>query len=197
MVVFRLSSGSNLVVSFSLSLFDCPTPTICTSASLVPFSSRPLGARYQLFSFSFSASCFSLAHTMTFHDQTSLSTRTWRQREREGNLKSRRMPPTRGRHVSRPRLVLASILFPHTTMPASYGQDLPDQAQPLLNHLGSLLTYYSDVEKYVSDRAALEREYGTKLQALSRKMGERKVKRGDTLWVGEAVGKGGGVGGRR
>lgn len=82
-------------------------------------------------------------------------------------------------------------------MVASYGQDLPDQAQPLLSHLGSLLTYYSDVEKYISDRAQLEREYGTKLQALSRKMGERKVKRGDTLWVGEAVGKGGGVGGRR
>ncbi|KAL7411044.1 hypothetical protein BDY24DRAFT_146356 [Mrakia frigida] len=81
-------------------------------------------------------------------------------------------------------------------MSSSYGAALPDQAKPLLDHIQSFLTFYSDVDKFVSERAQLEREYGTKLQALSRKMGERKIKRGDSIWVGEAVGKGGGVGGR-
>lgn len=82
-------------------------------------------------------------------------------------------------------------------MSSSYGTSLPDQAKPLLDHIQSFLTFYSDVDKFITERALLEREYGLKLQALSRKMSERKIKRGDSIWVGEAVGKGGGVGGRR
>ncbi|CED83894.1 Cdc42-interacting protein CIP4 [Phaffia rhodozyma] len=76
----------------------------------------------------------------------------------------------------------------------SYGAQLPDQAQPLLNHIQSVLSFYADVEKFTLERAALEREFGQKLQALTKRMMEKKAKRGDSLWTGELAGHGSGLG---
>jgi hypothetical protein len=81
-------------------------------------------------------------------------------------------------------------------MVQSYGTQLPDQATSLLSQIDNVLGFYSDVQDFFESRAALEREYAQKLQAITRKLGDKKAKKGDQLWIGQSLGKGGGVGGK-
>lgn len=45
--------------------------------------------------------------------------------------------------------------------------------------------------QFVDERAQLEREYATKLQAITKKAVDRKAKRGDAVWVGEVAARSG------
>lgn len=78
----------------------------------------------------------------------------------------------------------------------SYGTDLPDQAPSLLSQIENVLDFYQDVSEFIDARAQLEREYASKLQSLTRRLGEKKAKKGDSLWIGHSLGKGGVIGSR-
>ncbi|EPS98414.1 hypothetical protein FOMPIDRAFT_1037483 [Fomitopsis schrenkii] len=66
----------------------------------------------------------------------------------------------------------------------TYGKELPDQVDRLVALSDTQLELLSDVREMHKERAALEREYATKLQALARKAAEKKSKKDAALVVG-------------
>ncbi|KAI0755276.1 hypothetical protein C8Q80DRAFT_422803 [Daedaleopsis nitida] len=66
----------------------------------------------------------------------------------------------------------------------TYGQHLPDQVERIASLTDSQLELLEDVRDLHRERAALEREYATKLQLLVKKAGEKKAKKMQALVVG-------------
>ncbi|TBU61870.1 hypothetical protein BD310DRAFT_872749 [Dichomitus squalens] len=66
----------------------------------------------------------------------------------------------------------------------TYGQHLPDQVERISTLTDSQLELLEDVRDLHAQRAALEREYATKLQLLVRKASDRKAKKMPALVVG-------------
>ncbi|CCM05936.1 uncharacterized protein FIBRA_08175 [Fibroporia radiculosa] len=66
----------------------------------------------------------------------------------------------------------------------TYGEDLPDQVDRLVNLSDAQLELLADVRELYKDRAALERDYAAKLQALARKAAEKRSKKDSMLVVG-------------
>ncbi|KAF9236493.1 hypothetical protein BU15DRAFT_89110 [Melanogaster broomeanus] len=67
----------------------------------------------------------------------------------------------------------------------SYGQGLPDQVDRIANVFDAHLGLVTDLRDLYRDRAALEREYATKLQLLAKKATERKTKLAASLVAGD------------
>ncbi|KAF9561091.1 hypothetical protein CPC08DRAFT_750151 [Agrocybe pediades] len=70
------------------------------------------------------------------------------------------------------------------TVGQSYGQALPDQVERISQLFDAQLEVIGDIQELYSVRVALEREYATKLQTLTRKAAEKKAKSGESYIVG-------------
>lgn len=66
----------------------------------------------------------------------------------------------------------------------TYGKELPDQVERITDLSAAQLELLADVRDLHRERAALEREYAGKLQALARKAAEKKSKKDATVVVG-------------
>ncbi|KAI0647754.1 hypothetical protein C8Q79DRAFT_951721 [Trametes meyenii] len=66
----------------------------------------------------------------------------------------------------------------------AYGQHLPDQVEKLSTLSDAQLEFLADVRELHKERAALEREYATKLQLLAKKAAEKKSRKISALVVG-------------
>ncbi|KAI0373757.1 hypothetical protein BV20DRAFT_962334 [Pilatotrama ljubarskyi] len=66
----------------------------------------------------------------------------------------------------------------------TYGQHLPDQVEKISALSDAQLELLADVRDLHKERAALEREYATKLQLLAKKAADRKAKKMPALVVG-------------
>ncbi|SJL07594.1 related to BZZ1-Myo3/5p-Bee1p-Vrp1p actin assembly complex component [Armillaria ostoyae] len=66
-----------------------------------------------------------------------------------------------------------------------YGTTLPDQVERIATLFDSHLEVISDVRDLYRDRVALEREYATKLQALTKKAADKKSKMESSFVVGD------------
>ncbi|KAI0693453.1 hypothetical protein C8T65DRAFT_668088 [Cerioporus squamosus] len=71
-----------------------------------------------------------------------------------------------------------------TTTRQTYGQHLPDQVERIASVTDAQLELLEDVRDLYRERAALEREYATKLQLLVKKAAEKKAKKMPALVVG-------------
>lgn len=71
-----------------------------------------------------------------------------------------------------------------------WSSHLPDQHTQILAFLATWIALYADVRAFVEARAQLEREYGIKLQAITRKLAERRDRRLSALCVGDEPSKG-------
>ncbi|CAO1617973.1 unnamed protein product [Sympodiomycopsis kandeliae] len=60
---------------------------------------------------------------------------------------------------------------------ATFGSEIPDQYTSITECLSTHLHTSHDLSSYLSERAALEREYSSKLSALNRKLKEKREKR--------------------
>ncbi|KDR82365.1 hypothetical protein GALMADRAFT_237644 [Galerina marginata CBS 339.88] len=66
----------------------------------------------------------------------------------------------------------------------SYGQALPDQVEGVADFFNAQIEVISDVRDLYTARVALEREYATKLQVLTRKASEKKAKAQSAFVIG-------------
>ncbi|KIO29728.1 hypothetical protein M407DRAFT_21153 [Tulasnella calospora MUT 4182] len=66
-----------------------------------------------------------------------------------------------------------------------YGTELPDQVEVLNKVLENQLSLISDVRDLIRERAALEKEYAQKLQAIARKASEKRSRTAAARIVGE------------
>ncbi|EJT98776.1 hypothetical protein DACRYDRAFT_83331 [Dacryopinax primogenitus] len=71
------------------------------------------------------------------------------------------------------------------TTSQTYGASLPDQFQTISSHLLTHLSLLADTRELIRERAALEREYATKLRDLGYKAAGKRGKRASALVVGE------------
>lgn len=87
------------------------------------------------------------------------------------------------------------------TMPApSFGQELPDQLPRVQSLVSEHIAFLLDIREYFKERVALERQYGTGLQAIVRKAAEKRCRKEQALSVGLEPSKawgGAGSGGSR
>ncbi|SPO38116.1 related to BZZ1 - Myo3/5p-Bee1p-Vrp1p actin assembly complex component [Pseudozyma flocculosa] len=67
---------------------------------------------------------------------------------------------------------------------ALFGEHLPDQLHPIANTIACHLAIEADASTFLAERAALEREYASKLSVLTRKYREKKSKRDHEAAVG-------------
>ncbi|KAG8960734.1 hypothetical protein FRC03_006171 [Tulasnella sp. 419] len=67
---------------------------------------------------------------------------------------------------------------PNNNEAPSYGKELPDQFQRISDLLEKNIDFLGDVRELIRERAVLEKEYATKLQALTRKAAEKRNVRG-------------------
>ncbi|KZO97097.1 hypothetical protein CALVIDRAFT_92966 [Calocera viscosa TUFC12733] len=67
----------------------------------------------------------------------------------------------------------------------TYGASLPDQFHLISNHLLTHLSLIADTREMIRERAALEREYATKLRDISFKAVGKRAKRASSLVVGD------------
>ncbi|THH20534.1 hypothetical protein EW146_g844 [Bondarzewia mesenterica] len=67
----------------------------------------------------------------------------------------------------------------------TYGDSLPDQVDLVARLSDAQLTLLGDIREIYSDRAALEREHATKLQALAKKALDKKLKKVAAAVVGD------------
>ena len=58
-----------------------------------------------------------------------------------------------------------------------FGEELPDQFGSITGSLSAHLSLAHDLAGFLTERAALEREYAGKLQGLTRRMKEKRDKR--------------------
>lgn len=65
-----------------------------------------------------------------------------------------------------------------------FGHQLPDQLPAIAASLSAQLSLENDFASFLAERAALERDYAAKLQALVRKYREKKAKRDQDISVG-------------
>ncbi|KAI0322418.1 hypothetical protein OF83DRAFT_1161259 [Amylostereum chailletii] len=64
-----------------------------------------------------------------------------------------------------------------TSEPRTYGASLPDQVDCVANLSDAQCDIFGDIREIYKDRAALEREYATKLQTLAKKTLEKKTRK--------------------
>lgn len=67
---------------------------------------------------------------------------------------------------------------------AGFGHRLPDQLPTIASTISAQLSLESDLASFLSERAAIEREYASKLSALVRKHRDKKAKRDQEATVG-------------
>ena len=66
-----------------------------------------------------------------------------------------------------------------------FGADLKDGFKPVNAWIANGITWLDDIQQFYRERAAIEKEYSTKLSALAKKNFEKKAKRSSTLSVGD------------
>lgn len=67
----------------------------------------------------------------------------------------------------------------------SFGAALKDGYKPVDNWVSNGITWLSEIKEFYEERAAIEKEYSTKLTALAKKYYEKKNKRSSNLSVGD------------
>jgi formin-binding protein 1 len=67
----------------------------------------------------------------------------------------------------------------------SFGAALKDGYKPVDNWVSNGITWLSEIKEFYDERAAIEKEYSTKLTALAKKYYEKKNKRSSNLSVGD------------
>lgn len=66
-----------------------------------------------------------------------------------------------------------------------FGAELKDSFKPVNVWVSNGITWLDDIQQFYRDRAAIEKEYSSKLYALAKKNFEKKAKRSSGLSVGD------------
>ena len=66
-----------------------------------------------------------------------------------------------------------------------FGAELKDSFKPVNNWVSNGITWLDDIQQFYRERAAIEKEYSTKLHTLAKKNFEKKAKRSSSLSVGD------------
>ena len=66
-----------------------------------------------------------------------------------------------------------------------FGAELKDGYKPVNVWILNGITWLDDIQQFYRDRAAIEKEYSSKLYALAKKNFEKKAKRSSGLSVGD------------
>ena len=66
-----------------------------------------------------------------------------------------------------------------------FGAELKDGFKPANVWVSNGITWLDDIQQFYRDRAAIEKEYSSKLYALAKKNFEKKAKRSSGLSVGD------------
>lgn len=66
-----------------------------------------------------------------------------------------------------------------------FGAELKDAFKPVNAWVSNGVTWLEDIQQFYRDRAAIEKEYSSKLYALAKKNFERKARRSSSLSVGD------------
>ena len=66
-----------------------------------------------------------------------------------------------------------------------FGAELKDGFKPVNVWVSNGITWLDDIQQFYRDRAAIEKEYSSKLYALAKKNFEKKAKRSSGLSVGD------------
>ena len=66
-----------------------------------------------------------------------------------------------------------------------FGAELKDGFKPVNTWIANGVTWLDDIQQFYRERAAIEKEYSSKLYGLARKNFEKKAKRSSSLSVGD------------
>ena len=66
-----------------------------------------------------------------------------------------------------------------------FGAELKDGFKPVNTWIANGVTWLDDIQQFYRERAAIEKEYSSKLNGLARKNFEKKAKRSSSLSVGD------------
>ncbi len=66
-----------------------------------------------------------------------------------------------------------------------FGAELKDGFRPVNAWISNGVTWLDDIQQFYRERAAIEKEYSTKLYTLAKKNFEKKAKRSSSLSVGD------------
>ena len=66
-----------------------------------------------------------------------------------------------------------------------FGTELKDAFKPVNSWVSQGIAWIDDIQQFYRDRATIEKEYASKLQALAKRYFEKKAKKSTTLSVGE------------
>ncbi|KAI5779096.1 hypothetical protein EDC01DRAFT_672062 [Geopyxis carbonaria] len=69
--------------------------------------------------------------------------------------------------------------------PVSFGEELKDAFKPVNAWIAGGIAWLDDIQSFYRERATIEKEYGAKLNALSKKYYEKKSKKSASLTVGD------------
>jgi len=67
----------------------------------------------------------------------------------------------------------------------NFGAELKDSFKPVNSWVASGISWLDDIQQFYRDRAAVEKEYASKLSALAKRYFEKKSKKASVLSVGE------------
>ena len=67
----------------------------------------------------------------------------------------------------------------------AFATELKDAFKPVNSWVAQGITWIDDIQQFYRDRAAIEKEYASKLQALAKRYFEKKAKKSTILSVGE------------
>jgi hypothetical protein len=67
----------------------------------------------------------------------------------------------------------------------NFGAELKDSFKPVNSWVANGIGWLDDIQQFYRDRAAIEKEYASKLSALAKKYFEKKSKKASILSVGE------------
>jgi hypothetical protein len=67
----------------------------------------------------------------------------------------------------------------------NFGAELKDSFKPVNSWVGNGIAWLDDIQQFYRDRAAIEKEYASKLSALAKRYFEKKAKKASILSVGE------------
>lgn len=67
-----------------------------------------------------------------------------------------------------------------------FGAELKDGFKPVNTWIANGVTWLDDIQQFYRERAAIEKEYSSKLNGLARKNFEKKAKRSSSLSVGDS-----------
>ena len=69
--------------------------------------------------------------------------------------------------------------------PPRFGAELKDAFKPVNNWVSNGIAWLEDQQQFYRERAAIEKDYSTRLSALAKKYYEKKAKRSSGLSVGD------------